>query len=102
MVRAIFKNRWLLYTLVSRDLKLRYRGSVIGFFWTLVNPLAFMGIYTLVFSTLMRYPIPHYSAFVLAGLMPWLWFSESVTGGTYSIVNGSGFTKSGIFPSQIL
>lgn len=102
MVNAIFRNRWLLYMLVVRDLKLRYRGSVIGFLWTLLNPLAFMGIYTLVFSVYLRFDIPHYPAFVLAGLIPWLWFSDSVNAGTSSILSGGGFIKSGIFPSQVL
>jgi lipopolysaccharide transport system permease protein len=102
MVKAIVRNRWLLYTLVARDLKLRYRGSLIGFFWTLLNPLAFMGIYTLVFSRFLRFDIPYYHLFLLSALMPWLWFNEAVSSGTHSILNGGGFIKSGIFPSQIL
>ena len=102
MVSVIFRHRWLLYTLVARDLKLRYRGSVIGFFWTLLNPLAFMGIYTLVFSTFLRFDIPNYPAFLLSGLIPWLWFSESVGSGMNSVLYSGGFIKSGIFPSQVL
>lgn len=102
MARAIFRHRWLLYTFVARDLKLRYRGSVVGFFWTFLNPLVFMGIYTLVFSTFLRFDIKHYPAFLIAGLIPWIWFTESIQVGIQSVMNGGGFIKSGIFPSEIL
>jgi len=102
MVTTLVRHRWLIYELVARDLKSRYRGSVIGFFWTLLNPLVFMGIYTLVFSIFLRYKIEHYPVFVLSGLMPWLWFSESISSGNNCVLSGSGFIKSSIFPSQVL
>ena len=102
MASTLFRHRWLLYTFVARDLKLRYRGSVIGFFWTFLNPLLFMGIYTLVFSLFMRFGIDKYPAFVLSGLIPWQWFGDSVMSGFNSVNGGGGFIKSGIFPSEIL
>jgi len=102
MASALVRHRWLIYELVARDLKSRYRGSVIGFFWTLLNPLAFMGIYTLVFSTFLRFNIENYPIFLLSGLMPWLWFSESISSGNNCVLNGSIFIKSSIFPSEVL
>jgi len=101
-ISAIFQRRWLLYVMVVHNLKLRYRGSLFGFLWTLLNPLLFMGIYTLVFSTIFRYNIKHYPVFVLSGLLAWTWFSESIATGTTAVISGSGFIKSSIFPSEIL
>ena len=99
---SIFKRRWLVYVMVAHNLKLRYRGSVIGFLWTLLNPLLFMGIYTLVFSTIFRYNIKDYPVFVLSGLLAWTWFSEAIATGTTAVISGGGFIKSSIFPSEIL
>lgn len=105
MIRTIsvmFQRRWLLYVMVVHNLKLRYRGSVIGFFWTLLNPLLFMGIYTLVFSLIFRFNIEKYPVFVLSGLLAWTWFSEAISTGTTAVISGGGFIKSSIFPSEIL
>jgi ABC-type polysaccharide/polyol phosphate export permease len=88
--------------MVAHNLKLRYRGSVIGFLWTLLNPLLFMGIYTLVFSTIFRFDIEKYPVFVLSGLLAWTWFTEAIAQGTSSVLNGAGFIKSTIFPSETL
>jgi len=102
VMNTLLRQRWLVYMLVTRELKLRYRGSVIGFFWTLLNPLVFMVIYTLVFSVFMRIDIEKYPVFLLSGLIPWAWFTEAIAGGTNSLISGGGFIKSSIFPSEIL
>jgi len=102
MASTLVRRRELLYTFVARDLKLRYRGSVIGFFWTFLNPLMFMGIYTLVFSIFLRFGIANYPVFLLSGLIPWIWFTESIGMGINSVMGGGGFIKTGIFPSEIL
>lgn len=102
MMSSIFQRRWLAYVMVAHNLKLRYRGSVIGFFWTFLNPLIFMGIYSLVFNLMFRFDIEKYPIFVLSGLIAWTWFTESISQGTICILNGAGFIKSSIFPSEIL
>ena len=81
----------MLYELVVRDLVLRYRGSALGFIWTLLNPLLLLGVYTLVFSVYMRAAIPDYTVFLIAGLLPWQWFASSVALGTSSIIDGRMF-----------
>jgi len=101
-MNTLLRQRWLIYVLVTQELKLRYRGSVIGFFWTLLNPLVFMIIYTLVFSVFLRIDIEKYSVFVLSGLIPWIWFTEAIARGTNSIISGGGFIKSSLFPSEVL
>lgn len=88
MVRTLYFNRWLLYELVLRDVVLRYRGSALGFFWTLLTPLLLMAVYVLVFSVFLRIDMPHYPVFLLASLLPWQWFANSLQAGTNSIVEG--------------
>jgi lipopolysaccharide transport system permease protein len=101
-LRELLARREVLLVLVRRDLKARYRGSVLGFLWTLLNPLLLMAIYSLVFSVYVRVDIPHYPVFVFAGLLPWLWFSSALVSGASSIVEGGGLIKRVAFPPQIL
>ena len=102
MVQSLYRSRWLLYELVARDLILRYRGSTLGFLWTLLNPLLFMAIYTLVFSVYLRIGIEHYAVFLLAGLIPWQWFASAVQAGTSSIVDGRLFIGKTVFTPVVL
>jgi len=103
-VIAVTAKRWpLVVELVRRELKLRYRGTWLGFFWTLLNPLIMTLVYTLVFFYFLRIGIPKFPAFLLCGLLPWMmWFTESVTMGTNCLVDHAAFLKNAIFPSQIL
>src|SRR5438105_13329641 len=65
--------RELFLVLVGRDLRSRYKGSVLGFAWTLLQPLLLMLVYTILFSRVIRLPIRHYPLFLLSGLLPCLW-----------------------------
>lgn len=98
----VYRFRWLLYELVKRDLKLRYRGSILGIAWTLLNPILFMAVYTLVFSVFMRSTIEHYPLFLLSGLVPWMWFSGAVTQATTSILEGSAYIGKTLMPAELL
>src|SRR5215469_3718221 len=100
--RRLYRFRWLLVELVLRDLRLRYRGSVLGFAWTLLNPLFFMAIYTLVFSVYLRVPIPHYPLFLLSGLVPWTWFATAIQQGATAIVDGRLYVGKTTFPTEVL
>ncbi len=102
MLRTLYRFRWLIYELVVRDLVARYRGSVFGFFWTLLNPLLFMLVYTLVFSVFLRVGMPHFAVYLIAGLMPFQWFSTSVFAGTSSIVDGGMYVGKTVFAPAIL
>ena len=95
-------NRQVLGALVWRDLKARYRGSVLGFLWTFLNPLLLMAIYSLVFSVYMRVDLAHYPIFVFAGLLPWIWFSTAVATGAGAIVEGASLIKRVAFPPHVL
>ncbi|MGH9898824.1 MAG: ABC transporter permease [Pyrinomonadaceae bacterium] len=102
LIASIIRYRWLIIALVGRDLKMRYRGSTLGFLWTFLNPLLLMLVYTLVFSVYFRAEMKAYPAFLLSGLLPWLWFATSVQSGTTSIIDGSSFVGKTVFPTQII
>lgn len=101
-VRTLYRYRWLIYEMVLRDLRLRYRGSVFGFAWTLLNPLLFMAIYTLVFSVYLRISISHFPLFLLAGIIPWTWLAMALSQGTSAIVDGRMYVGKTLFPTEVL
>src|SRR5262249_42529087 len=101
-IRELLAYRALIQTLVSRDLKARYRGSSLGWLWTLLNPVMYVAIYTLIFSIFMRMQMDHYALFLLCGMTPWIWFSSSLNLGASSIVEGGGLLKKVYFPPQVL
>ena len=101
-LRKLYSFRWLLSELVWRDLVLRYRGSVLGFAWTLLNPLLFMAVYTLVFSVYLRNGIRAYPLFLLSGMIPWLWVSTAISQAVTSILDGRTFVGKTLLPTELL
>ncbi len=77
-VRDIRAHRGLLYELVHRDLTVRYKRSVLGFFWTMLHPLLLMLIFLVVFSQLFRGRAPHYETYFLSAYIAWNFFSQTV------------------------
>jgi lipopolysaccharide transport system permease protein len=102
LCRTIYRHRELIAILVLKQLKLRYRGSVLGFCWTLLNPVALMAVYTLVFSVYLRVQVDRYPAFLLAGLLPWIWFSSSLQQGVTSVLDGAPLVTRSQFPAEVL
>ncbi len=103
-VRQSITYRDLLYNLVVRDLKVRYKHSFLGFFWSLLNPLLLMGVFTFVFSRLL-YSVdqkPAFPIYFLCALLPWNWCAASVTGTLGSIVNSGYLIKKVYFPREML
>jgi ABC-type polysaccharide/polyol phosphate export permease len=100
--RSLFRYRELIGVLVAKQIKLRYRGSVLGFLWTLLNPLLLMTVYTLVFSVYFRLDMDKYPAFLFTGLVPWLWFASSVQQGVTCILDGAGLVTRSQFPAEVL
>jgi lipopolysaccharide transport system permease protein len=101
-LRELYQYRGLLLSLVQRELKARYRGSVLGFFWTFLNPTLLMLVYALVFSVYMRQEKPNYLYFLFVGLLPWIWFSTSVIGSASSISDRRDLLTKVRFPAQVL
>ena len=92
----------LLSNLVARDLKTKYRGSFLGMFWSLLNPLLLMVVYTLVFSVIVRVNIHPYAVFLLSGLVPWNAFAMSLTSATNSVFDNRDIVRKVFFPHQVL
>jgi len=82
----LLRYRQLVAMLVVRELKVRYKRSVLGLLWTMLNPLLLMVVYTVVFATIMRTAERNFAIFVLSGLLPWLFFSVSLVQGLNSII----------------
>jgi lipopolysaccharide transport system permease protein len=99
----VFRYRELIRNLVLRDLKVRYKNSALGFLWSLLNPLAMMGVFTLVFTLMMpNNAIDRFPIFVLCAILPWNFFRDSVSGSIGSIVNNSSLIKKVYFPREVL
>lgn len=94
--------RDLLYVLVGRDLKLRYRRSILGLLWTLLNPLAQLLVLNLVFRLVLPLNIPNYSLFLFTGLLAWNWFQASLFAGTGTIVKSRELIRRPGFPIAVL
>lgn len=102
LLERMYRARWLILELVRRDVRLRYRGSALGFAWTLLNPLLFMGIYVLVFGTYLRMGFHNYALFLLSGSLPFTWFSSAVQSGTTCIPDGRMYIGKTMFPPEVL
>lgn len=101
--RQSVNYRDLLYNLVVRDLKVRYKHSVLGFFWSLLNPLLLMGVFTFVFTALLQNQTrPAFHIFFLCALLPWNWCATTVAGTLGSIVNNGHLIKKVYFPREML
>lgn len=100
--RVLYRYRELVGVLVAKQIKLRYRGSVLGFLWTLLNPLLLMLVYSLVFSVYLRIDMERYPAFLFSGLLPWMWLSSSLQQGVTSILDGAGLVTRSQFPTEVL
>src|SRR5918992_5016271 len=102
----LFRYRGLVQTLVARDLKARYRGSVLGFFWSFFNPLLLLLVYSFVFSTVL--PSTHtedlqpYALFMFCGILPWTWFSSSILESANVLISGGNLIKKVLFPAEVL
>jgi len=101
-IREIYAYREMIVSLVKRDLKGRYKGSALGFFWTFLNPLLQLAVYTMVFSVIMRSGIKDYYLFLFVALIPWIFFSTSLTGGASCILMQQDMVKKIYFPREVL
>ncbi len=103
---SLFKNlynyRQMIFSLIHRELRGRYKGSVLGFLWTFLNPLMQMFVYTFVFSIIMRSGIEKYYIFLFVALIPWIFFSTSLAGGCGCIIASADMVKKIYFPREVL
>lgn len=101
-LRELYQYRALLWALTLRELKARYRASVLGFLWTFLNPTLTMIVYVVVFGFIMRNSEERFPFFLFCGLLPWLFFSSSVMAGTSAVSDRRDLLTKVRFPAQVL
>jgi homopolymeric O-antigen transport system permease protein len=102
---SLFRYRGLILSLVARELKARYRGSVFGFLWSFINPLLLLLIYSFVFTTIIPNQVPNaqpYALFMFCGILPWTWFSTSLADAAGSLIAGGNLIRKVLFPAEVL
>lgn len=101
-LKELYNYREMLSNLVKKDLRTRYKGSVLGFLWTFLNPLFQLIVYTIVFSVILKSDIPNYYIHLFVALVPWLFFSTALTSSSASIISNKDLIKKIYFPRLII
>jgi lipopolysaccharide transport system permease protein len=101
-LRGLGQYRHLLRNLVAKDLKLKYRGSVFGFVWSLANPLIMIAVYTVAFNYILRLRTPAFVLYLILGVLAWTSFAGAIAMSTGSLVDNGGLVRSVWFPRAIL
>ena len=102
--RAVAKRRQVLATLVRRDLRVRYARSVLGYLWTILDPLAMAMVYFVVFTKILKARqtgFPPYILFLLVGLLAWQWFSQSMTETARALLSEAKLVRSTNLPREL-
>ena len=105
-LNLLLRYRGLIQSLVARDLKARYRGSVLGFFWSFINPLTLLLIYSFVFTVVIRRKagsdLEPFALFMFCGILPWTWFSSSLLESSNVLIAGGNLIRKVLFPAEVL
>ncbi|MGN5903477.1 O-antigen export ABC transporter permease RfbA, partial [Klebsiella pneumoniae] len=88
--------------MTNKDLKVRYKSSMLGYLWSVANPLLFAMIYYFIFKLVMRVQIPNYTVFLITGLFPWQWFASSATNSLFSFIANAQIIKKTVFPRSVI
>lgn len=102
IVKELYDYREMIMSLVHRELRGRYKGNALGFLWNFINPLLQLLVYTLVFSVIMRNGIKDYYLYLFVALIPWIFFSTSISSGCNCIMNSADMVKKIYFPREVL
>jgi ABC-2 type transport system permease protein len=98
----IWRYRELLVGLVRKELKVKYKNSVLGFVWSMLNPALYLAVFYVVFQLVLKAGIPNFAIFLLSGLLVWNLFSSGLAGATGAIVGNAAIVKKVSFPREIL
>ena len=101
-LQELYEYREMIYSLIQKELRGKYKGSVLGFLWSLLIPLFQLVIYTIVFSVFMRSGIDKFYIFLFVALVPWLFFNSCITGGATSIIQQKNLVEKIYFPRMVL
>ena len=111
-VSKVVRHRGLIRSMVERDLKSRYVGSVMGIFWSVIHPLVLLVCYTFVFSVIFQLQLQHplapklgvgsFAVYLFCGILPWMMFQETLTRSSNVLVDNANLITKTLFPSEIL
>jgi ABC-2 type transport system permease protein len=101
-VRELWRAREVLGNLARKELKVRYKSSILGVLWSMLNPILYLVVFSLVFTVFLDSPIPQYPVYLLSGLLPWTLFSSGLQGATLSVVGNADLVPKVAFPREIL
>jgi ABC-2 type transport system permease protein len=99
---TLFRYRALVRNLVAKDIAVKYRGSILGLMWSLLNPALMLVVYVFAFQVVLKVHTENYAFFIMAGLLPWSFFASALTSSTQAIVGNAGLIRRVYFPREIL
>lgn len=102
VLKELFLYREMIFSLVRKELRGRYKGSFLGFLWTFINPLLQLVVYTLVFSTILRSDVEQYYLFLFVALIPWIFFVSCLSSGSGCILSEQGLVTKIYFPREVI
>ncbi len=102
LFKELYQYRELLKTNIKKEIRGKYKGAWLGILWSYLNPLLMLGVYSIVFSKIMRVDIPNYTMFLFTALIPWTFFTTALTQGSDSIVVNGNILKKVYFPREII
>ncbi|MGO8672169.1 MAG: ABC transporter permease [Capsulimonadaceae bacterium] len=101
-VRELWGYRSLIWSMIERDLRVRYKNSVLGIFWSMINPLAQAAILTIVLSYILNVGPKNNSAFILCALVPWLFFNSAILDSSQAVLSQINLVKKVYFPREVV
>ena len=100
--KSLYEYRELLKTSISKDVRGKYKNSVLGILWSFLNPLLQIAVYAIVFPLIMKSNLPNYTVFLCCGLIPWNFFSAAISRTSFTMVENGNIIKKVYFPREIL
>lgn len=100
--KSLYEYRELLKTSISKDVRGKYKNSVLGILWSFLNPLLQIAVYAIVFPLIMKSNLPNYTVFLCCGLIPWNFFSAAISRTSFTMVENGNIIKKVYFPREVL
>ena len=100
--KSLYEYRELLKTSISKDVRGKYKNSVLGIIWSFLNPLLQIAVYAIVFPLIMRSNLPNYTVFLCCGLIPWNFFASAISRTSFTMIENGNIIKKVYFPREIL
>jgi ABC-2 type transport system permease protein len=102
LFKDLYSYRELLKNNIKKEIRGKYKGAWLGVLWSYLNPLLMLVVYSLVFSTIMKIEIPNYTMFLFTALIPWTFFTSTISQGSFSIISNGNILKKVFFPREII